>query len=354
MKIGIMLPNWIGDVAMATPTLRALRQHFAAAELIGVIRPYAAEVLAGTPWLDKTLTWEHHGSGSTAKSWRMLWELRREKIDTWLVLRNSCSSALMARLSGARRVLGYAYPFRSLLLTDRLQPPRDGKKLLPISAVDYYLQLAELLGCETKSSSKQLQLATLPADEMLADDIWQRLRLPEGDQVVGLNLGGAYGSAKRWPTSHGVELASRLARELNQGVLVLCGPNERESTRELVRQVNHPLVQSLADQELSIGLSKACIARLRLLVTTDSGPRHLAAGLGTPTITLFGSTDPTWGENYQTDAIKLRLSLDCSPCGKRVCPLGHHRCMQDLSVQQAFQAIVTQIAAEKTSQPKAA
>lgn len=352
MKIGIMLPNWIGDVAMATPTLRALRQQFAEAQLIGVIRPYAADVLAGTPWLDKTLTWEHHGSGSTAKSWRMLWELRREKIDTWLVLRNSCSSALMARLSGARRVLGYAYPFRSLLLTDRLQPPRAGKKLLPISAVDYYLQLAQQLGCQTES--KQLQLATLPADEALTDQIWQSLRLPQGDQVVGLNLGGAYGSAKRWPTSHGVELASKLARELNQGVLILCGPNERESTRELVRQVNHPLVQSLADQNLSIGLSKACIRRLRLLVTTDSGPRHLAAGLGTPTITLFGSTDPIWGENYQAEAIKLRLSLDCSPCGKRVCPLGHHRCMQDLSVEQVFRTVVAQLEANPASAKKAA
>lgn len=348
VKIGIMLPNWIGDVAMATPTLRALRHQFPQAKLIGVIRPYAQEVLAGTPFLDQTILWDHHGPSGAACSWRTFRTLQQERIDTWAVLRNSISSAAMARLSGGRRVVGYSYPLRRYLLTEALQPPRQNGKLVPISAVDYYLRIAEHLGCT--SSSRELQLATLPHDEGLVDHIWRHHRLPEGKFTIGLNVGGAYGSAKRWPVEHATELARRLAHEQGLGVLILCGPKERDAAREMVSAAQHPLVRSLADEPISIGLIKAAVRRLRLLVTTDSGPRHLAAGLGTPTITLFGSTDPTWGENYQTQAIKLRLDMDCSPCGKRTCPLGHHRCMQDLSVDHVMRAIRDQLST--SSQPQ--
>ena len=109
------------------------------------------------------------------------------------------------------------------------------------------------------------------------------------------------------------------------------------------RYANHPQVKSVADEKLSIGLSKALIRRSRLMITTDSGPRHLAAGLGTPTISLFGPTDPVWAENYQPGAVKLRLNLDCSPCAKRVCPLGHHRCMRNLPVDRVLGAIWDQL-----------
>lgn len=337
MKIGIMLPNWIGDVAMATPTLRALRHQFPEAKLIGVIRPYAQEVLAGTSFLDQTVFWDHHGPSGTADTWNTFRLLQSEKIDTWVVLRNSLTSAAMARLSSRGRVVGYSYALRKYLLTDRLQAPRQNGKLVPISAVDYYLKLAEHLGCQ--NPSRQLELGTLPHDEELVEHIWQHLGLPTGQQTIGLNVGGAYGSAKRWSAEHATNLASRIARELGYGVLVLCGPKERESAREIAATANHPLVKSLADEPQSVGLIKAAVRRMRLLITTDSGPRHLAAGLQTPTITLFGSTDPAWGENYQADALQLRLQLDCSPCGKRVCPLGHHRCMEELTVDRVMLAL---------------
>ena len=86
--------------------------------------------------------------------------------------------------------------------------------------------------------------------------------------------------------------------------------------------------QELREEDVRFGITKAIIRRSRLLVSTDSGPRHLAAALGTPTITLFGPIDPRWSENYQPGAIQLRLALECSPCGRRVCPLKHHRCMR--------------------------
>ena len=87
---------------------------------------------------------------------------------------------------------------------------------------------------------------------------------------------------------------------------------------------------SLAAQAVSLGLTKGCLARCRLMVSTDSGPRHIAAALGLPVVTLLGPTLPTWIENASVRGPMLSTELDCLGCGKRNCPLGHHRCMTDL------------------------
>jgi heptosyltransferase-2 len=220
-------------------------------------------------------------------------------------------------------------------LTKRLSPPRTGGKLKPVSAVDYFLALAEAIGC--RADSRRLELATVRADESAADALWERLDLAAARRLVLLNAGGAYGSAKHWPREHCVELSRRLA-EVGYSVLVLCGPAERAEAAAIARAANHPEVKSMAEGDVGFGVTKAVIRRARLLITTDSGPRHIAAAQGTPTITLFGPIDPRWSENYQPGAIQLRLPLECSPCGKRVCPLGHGRCMQDLSPDAVFEA----------------
>jgi heptosyltransferase-2 len=344
MKIAVMLPNWVGDLAMATPTLRALRQHFPTAKIVGICRPYLAGVLAGTYWLDELLCWDHRDRWAVAKAFGFWSSVRQRRLDLMILLRNTFTSALAARLSGARRIAGYARPGRTCLLTDVLQPPRDGRQLKPISAVDYYLQLAYLLGCPAQP--RQLELATLPDDEAAADRVWNDLHLPSRD-VVMLNTGGAYGSTKRWPIEHAAALARRIAEQLRHAVLVNCGPAEREEARQTVELARHPLVKSLAGlspKELSFGLTKACLKRARLVVTTDSGPRHLASALGTPTVALFGPIDPVWSENYEIGAVHLRLPLDCAPCGKKVCPLGHHRCMRDLTADVVFGAVSKRLA----------
>ncbi len=343
-KIAVMLPNWVGDLAMATPTLRALRQHFPQARIAGICRPYLAGVLAGTQWLDELLPWDHRERWGWAKAIQFWAGVRRQRIDVMLLLRNTLASALAARLSGARRIIGYARRGRTWLLTDVLQPPRDGIRLKPVSAVDYYLQLAYQLGCQAQP--RHLELATLPADESAADRVWSLLELPPRD-VVMLNTGGAFGGSKRWPAEHAAALARRIASELGHAVLINCGPSERGDARQTAELAHHPQVKSLAGltpKELSFGLTKACLARACLLVTTDSGPRHLASALGTPTVTLFGPIDPAWSDNYETGAVHLRLPLDCSPCGQKTCPLVHHRCMRDLTADLVFDAVARRLA----------
>jgi heptosyltransferase-2 len=127
-------------------------------------------------------------------------------------------------------------------------------------------------------------------------------------------------------------------------VLVNCGPAERQIARDIVAQSGNPRVVSLADcEQLPIGLTKACIRRSRMVVSTDSGPRFLGIAFGKPVVTLFGPTDPAATATHYEREISLSLSLDCQPCGERVCPLAHHRCMRDLTVDRVYAAVSTQM-----------
>jgi heptosyltransferase-2 len=164
-----------------------------------------------------------------------------------------------------------------------------------------------------------------------------------------LNTGGAFGEAKHWPSEYCVSLALRAADEFGLTTLVLCGPQERNSALAIEMAAHHPQVTSLAQEDVSFGTTKAIIRRSRLLVTTDSGPRHIASALQTPTVTLFGPIDARWSRNYQAQSIELSVPLACAPCGQRTCPLGHHRCMRDLTVDQVLQAVATTMNNTKTA-----
>jgi heptosyltransferase-2 len=345
MKLGIFLPNWIGDVAMATPTLRALRRHFGDAELIGILRPYVADVLAGTPWLDRTILYDPRSHQPHERGWPLVRQLRQARLDTAILLTNSLRTGLLAWASGARERIGYVRGARGPLLSRKLYPPRQHGKFVPTPALDYFLDLAYAAGCPPESP--RLELATTAEDDERADRVWSRLGLPEGREVIALNSGGAFGAAKLWPTEYFAVLARRIATELDRQVLVLCGPSERLLAKQIVADAGHPGVCSLADEQLGIGLTKACVRRSRLLVTTDSGPRHFAAAFDVPTITLFGPTHIQWSENHHPLAVHIQLKLDCSPCQRRICPLGHHACMRNLAPEQVFRAV----AEELTSKP---
>jgi heptosyltransferase II len=335
MKIGIFLPNWLGDLVMATPMLRALRRHFGSeVRLIGIMRPYLADVLGGTSWLDEQWYFNPRAKQSEISHWAVIRRMRRERLDVALLLPNSLRTALVARLGGAKERIGYCRYGRGPLLTRKLHSPHVHGLLTPGPTVDCFLRLSEALGCPAES--RRLELATVPEDERSADLVWSRLGLRQDGRVMALNCGGAFGSAKTWPAEHAAALANRVAAELDYDVLVMCGPKERRDARKVVQQAAHPRVFSMADQPMDLGTSKACIRRARLMVSTDSGPRHVAAAFGKPVVTLYGSMPPTFGENPTVLAIDLRLEMECIGCQNRVCPLGHHKCMRDLTPNMVF------------------
>jgi heptosyltransferase II len=139
---------------------------------------------------------------------------------------------------------------------------------------------------------------------------------------------------------HCAALARCIATKLDHDALIICGPGEESIAREIVFRAQHPRVFSLADQPLGLAATKTCLRQSRLLVSTDSGPRHIAAAFGRPVVTLLGPTLPVWIDNPTIRGELVRTDLDCLGCAKRVCPLGHHRCMKELSPDAVFQAVV--------------
>lgn len=344
MKLGIFLPTWIGDAAMATPTLRALSQQFGSvAELIGIGRPYLQDLFGGCSWFDRFVEYDPRAKQKEQRTLAVANRLRREGITTAVLMRNSLREALVAYWAGATTRVGYARYGRGPLLTHRLQPPHENGKRVPYRMVDYYPQLAYALGCPPQPS--RIELATTDEDEQQATTIWQKLGLQR--QVITFNCSGAFGAAKLWPVASFAKLARRVANQLGYDVLVICGPNERERAAEIAQQAEHRRVFSLADFPLSLGLSKACVKRSAAMVTTDSGPRQFAVAFRVPMVTLCGPSHVCWGENPYAQEIALQVPLACVPCQKRVCPLGHHDCMRLLQVDWAYEALLRQLDSQR-------
>jgi heptosyltransferase II len=339
MKIVVFCPNLIGDTVMATPTLRALRRAYPGASMLGVIKPHVAPTLDGTDWLDEMIPFDPNARDRRHRSAAVWARLRAERADLAVLLPNSFRSALLAWSAGIPRRIGYARGGRSLLLTDRLTVRRDADgKRLPVPAVEYYLAIVRRLGL--RIDSVRPELATTARDESAADLAWRQLGLTDDRPVVCLNTGGAFGPAKSWPNAYFSTLARRLVEEAGACVLVVCGPSEREPARAIAAGARHPDVVSLAGLDLSIGLTKASVRRSALMITTDSGPRHFAAAFGVPVISLFGPTHIAWTRTNHPHAIHLFHPVPCGPCQKPVCPLGHHKCMTELTPDAVFRAAV--------------
>ncbi len=345
MHILLLLPRWVGDAVMATPLLRAVRGHVGdRARITGVMRPVVADLLDGAGWFDAVVPYDR-GKARTlpALGFRpVARRLRADRADVALVLPNSLSSAALAWAGGARRRIGHAGYWRRALLTDVV---RSGGLLSP---PQLFLELAGPLGVAgvTGGDFPRLELATTAVDEHRADDVLATLFPGSRGPLVMLNDNGAHGPARSWGSDRCAALARWLVPRLaGCRVLIHCGPGDRETAREVERQTGHPAVRSLADvAELPLGLSKALYRRAAVSVSTDSGPRHIAAAFGVPTVALVGPIDPLLGRSDPRGCMEMRLDLPCSPCGRRVCPLGHHDCMRGISPQRVGEAVLDLVA----------
>lgn len=337
MRIVVFCPSAVGDVVMASPLFRALRTEHPQARIAGIVRPAGAATLGGNPWFDTLHVYDPKAKRGGFAALKLIGALRRERYDLGLILPNSFRSALLIRAGGVKRRIGYDRYGRGFLLTDRLEPPRDQTgSLVPAPIVPYYLELAKRIGI--RESSSRLELFTTPEDDAAADQAFRELDFDQDRRLVVINTGGAYGPAKDWPIPHFVALCRRMAVEMNMNVLVICGPGERESARSIAAGARHPQVKSLAERRLSIGLSKACVRRADLLISTDSGPRHFAPPFRVPVLTLFGPTHIAWTRTNSSNSQHIYHPVHCGPCQRPICPLGHHHCMTNLSPDEVYNA----------------
>lgn len=295
------------------------------------MRSYVAEVLAGTDLADEQMFWP--AGRSFGGLWRLSRDIKHRSIDTALLLTNSFRSALVARMAGIPRRIGYARDGRGWLLNDRLVPEGRRGNYTPVPALDYYNRLARYIGCDDVRD--RMHLATTPADEAAIDG-----RLGECDSsrpLVVLNPGANYGSAKCWPAEKYAALADELTVRYNARVVASLGPKERHIAEALGAAATKP-IEIFIDPPLGLGPLKALIKRSRLLITNDTGPRHFAPPFDVPVITIYGSSDPAWTVTRFAKERNVMLSLECQPCMERTCPLKHHDCMRKLEPELVLNA----------------
>ena len=328
MRILVRMPNWIGDAVMATPTLHNLKQHFPDARLTLLASRPVAEMFRLDPSIHAVVV-----DVSKSRRPRLAGILsagraiRNEQgpFDLALCFTNSFASKLVLRLAGARRRVGVGRDWTDLLLTHPIRVDRTMHQVEVWNAMlNGYLQTDYAAG---------------PT----------RLYVPEPHRyrrpTLGINPGAAYGSAKRWDPRRFAAVAARLADRFD--VVIFGGPSETEMAAEIERVL---VEQQVTNYENIAGRTTvaellARIAGLRLFVTNDSGPMHIAGALGVPSVAIFGSTShlQTCQWNNPQSAI-VRHELACAPCMQRVCPLGHHDCMEKVDAQQVLTAALKLVA----------
>jgi heptosyltransferase-2 len=342
-KILVVQPNWVGDAVMATPMLRALRELYPKAHISYLLRRYVKPIYAGMPWCDRLITYR---TGKTkGKAGRGLVDLaarlRAGKFDMALLLPNSFRSALLCKTAGIDRIVGYERDGRSFLLTDKLLPAKDRGKFVPTPIVKYYMGIVQYLG--SRNRDLHLELFVTESERKAAAQLLERTGLDPaicrpaeqgGKPLILLNPGAQYGDAKCWMPEHFAQLADRFIDELGATILISGSPRERRILDAIHRNMKHAAVD-LPAKGLTLGSLKEIVRRCDLMVTNDTGPRHIAAAFDVPVVTIFGPTHPEWSETWFAKERKVATKVYCGPCQKKKCPLDH-RCLTRISPAMVF------------------
>jgi heptosyltransferase II len=309
-RILVVGPAWVGDMVMAQSLFAVLRrQHPDAA--IDVLAPrWTLPLLAFMPEIRRAIEQPlGHGELGLAMRRRQGRDLRAAGYDLALVLPGSLKAALVPYWARIPRRRGYGGTLRRLLLND-VRP----KAALP--QIESYLALADW---DQAAVEPRLVLPPGMVDQVLGALGLSRLRGP----LLAIAPGAEYGPAKRWPARHFAAVAEA-KRKQGWQVWLFGSPGDREAAATITCE------QNLAGRT-SLDQAVALMSLADAVLSNDSGLMHVAAALQRPQIALFGPSDPLRTGPRSAKARVLRLEIDCSPCNKRVCPLGHHRCMEDLS-----------------------
>lgn len=331
-RLLVVQPSWVGDAVMATPTLRALRELYPDAHISYLLKRYVKPLYTGLPYADRLITYAHRKSNLFDLSLR----LKKAKFDAAVILPNSFKTALLCKTAGIPRIVGYERDGRGFLLTDRLVPLKQDGKFIPTPIVKYYLGLAQYLGHTGRDL--RLELAVTDSEKREAETVLKSAGLdPAIDRpgaaghspLVLLNPGANYGEAKCWQPEKFAAVADKLVRERNATILVSGAPKERRILDEVLRHIKTKAID-LSRHGTTLGSLKDIVRRCDLMITNDTGPRHVAAAFDVPVITVFGPTHQEWTEIYFEAERKISVPVYCGPCQKKRCPLDH-RCMTQVT-----------------------
>lgn len=342
-NIVVRMPNWVGDVVMATPALRALRDRFPGAEITALALNSGEQILRGNPRLDRIEVYDRGDrDGGLFGMRRLIRRLKEKAFDLAIAFPNSFSSAWIFHRAKIPRRLGTDYGKRGWLLTDRFRPEMDGHRRVPKPMVEHFADLLEEIG--VPRGSADLELTETDRGARRAMEALGLLGLNEADTVVAINPGASFGPSKIWPIERLAAVADTLNERHGLRPLLIGGPGEEPILRKIEAEMKTPAL-STADELLDLDALKTAVRISSLMVTTDTGPRHYAVALGIPAVVLMGPTDPRYTASTLDRTTVLRVEdLECSPCHLKRCPLVHHACMTNIEPEQVLEACEALIA----------
>lgn len=317
-RILVVGPAWVGDMVMAQSLFAAIKQTHAQAAIDVLAPRWTLPLLGFMPEVRRAIAQPlGHGELGLAARYRLAQELRQEAYDLALVLPGSLKAALVPRWAGIPDRRGYGGALRRLLLNGARARPK-------LPQIESYVALIDWLG-----EPPRPRLTLPPSASAGALDA---LGLSPPDlPILAIAPGAEYGPAKRWPRRHFAAVAAA-QRDHGWRVWLFGSAADREIAAGIPCDQNLTGRTSLDQAVALLGLADA-------VLSNDSGLMHVAAALGRPQVALFGPSDPTRTGPRNPAAKLLRLGLDCSPCNKRICPLGHHRCLEDLHAARALAAL---------------
>lgn len=330
-KIIIRSPNWVGDVVMATPAFRCIRENFPDAIITLALKSYIQKLIEGAPWFDKLFLLDSKDRlPGGAQYFPVVKHIRAQKYDLGFLFPNSFSSAFMFWLGGVKRRVGYKRDARAWFLTDGINRLYENGHFFPTYMGDYYLRLCTAVGCEVQS--KDLALFITENGRRRVDEIFGKYHLNGCRPLILLNPGAAYGSSKCWTAEGFARTADIISDQLDCTIAIVCAPHETKLAMAIEQAAKSKLI-NLANQIISLDVLNALIKRCALLITVDSGPRHIAVAFKKPVVTLMGPNDPRYTDTPAEVGRVIRADVDCLACHLKVCPKDH-RCMTQIKPER--------------------
>ncbi|MGH7842181.1 MAG: lipopolysaccharide heptosyltransferase II [Candidatus Binataceae bacterium] len=321
--------NWLGDLVMSLPALRAIRDAFPGARLAVLIKEDLAGFFDGVGWIDEVITYRAaSGLRTLRRNCEVIRAIRARRFDLAILFPNSFESALWVALARIPNRAGYVTDWRRTLLTHRATPAPDA---LTGHQSGYWLAMVrDTLGVRVCAERAGDQLEP-SRDHLERVRGWlASRRVPPAGPLIAIAPAAAFGPAKEWPSERYAELIDRLKAEHDARCVIIGAESER-SKCERVAATAGAIVAAGA---LGLGEQIALLSLCNGFAGNDSGAMHLAAAVGIPTVGIFGSTNPARTGPLGPHARFILHPPPCNPCLARTCRFGHYDCLRAVSVSE--------------------